>query len=72
LQGTTGLTGTTINGVSVSNGGTFKVPGAYYYTTSSGGTQSTSWVIALQGATAPTVRPDGAAIAVGDIWISFT
>jgi hypothetical protein len=66
------LTGTTVNGVSISNGGTFKVPGAYYYTSNTGATQSTSWVIALQGTTPPAQNPDGSAFEVGDIWISWT
>lgn len=72
IQGTTGLTGTTVNGVSISNGGTFKVPGAYYYTSNTGATQSTSWVISLQGTTPPAQNPDGSAFEVGDIWISWT
>jgi hypothetical protein len=72
IQGATGLTGTTVNGVSISNGGTFKVPGAHYYTSNTGGTQSTSWVISLQGTTPPAQNPDGSAFEVGDIWISWT
>jgi hypothetical protein len=71
FQGTTGLTGTTVNDVSISNGGTFKVPGAYYYTSNTGATQSTAWVISLQGTTPPAQNPDGSAFQVGDIWISW-
>jgi hypothetical protein len=50
---------------------TSKVPGAYNFTSTSGGTVTAAWVISLTGASAPTVRPDGTSLAVGDLWISW-
>ena len=60
-----------INGVSFPGNSAVKVPPAYSYTATGGGTQTTGWIIALSGASAPTARPDGTSIAAGDIWISF-
>jgi hypothetical protein len=71
IQGPYGVPEVTLNSVSVSGTGSFKLPGAYYYTSSTGGTQSTAWVISLQGTTPPSVRPDGSSFGTGDIWISW-
>lgn len=70
---TTGTLATTntINGVSFTGASAVKVPPVYNFTAAGGGTQTTSWMIALSGTTAPTARPDGTAIAAGDIWVSF-
>ena len=63
--------GNTINGVTFTGASAVKVPPTYSYTTTGGGTLTTGWIIALTGASAPTARPDGTAIAAGDIWISY-
>jgi hypothetical protein len=60
-----------INGVSFNGSADVKVPPAYNYTSTGGGTLTTGWVISLAGASAPTARPDGTSIAAGDLWISY-
>jgi hypothetical protein len=48
-----------------------RLPAAYNYSTTSGGTITPGWLITLAGSSAPTQRPDGSSLVTGDIWVSW-